>query len=286
MDKKFLKRATKTNIVVMSVVAGIAVIALAMLCVIYNGNDRVLTSLITAITFLLILSIWHGAIQIKVFNDYKNQRKSLCAEGIFNICVTVLIVLTCFLFIALQVPALSNGESALSTVDLRWFIGIFLSAFSIWKIFIIIKAINERRKNWWLEILICILWLLLAVLSILTINQNSDLLLWIMFGACILLIACMPIYNLLSYIYTSPDYLITEEGLSILEKDLSERANRLARLSSLTGATQVSIPTPVVEQKAQESIEDKLAKLEVLKNKGIITEEEYQEKRKKIIDTF
>jgi len=291
MDKKFLTSSTKTNIVIMSVISGLAAVALIMFSIISLAEVKSLLTFGFSAVILLILNVWHGILQIKVFKDYKGQRKSLCAEGIFNICLTALIFITLYLFTQSSiVTAISKGEKATTNVDLRIFIGIFISAFAFWKIFNIITAIKEKRKNLWIEILICILWLALAILCFVTISITTLdgllNLLWAMAIVCLLLVISIPVYNLYSYIFNTPDYLINDNALAILEKEQQDRANRMARFNTmLTGNVVQQAPTQSSpEEPKKESIEDKLTKLESLKEKGLITEEEYNKKRQALID--
>ncbi len=294
MGSKFLKKDTRRNIVIMSVFAAIVAIALIMIGILLPSNTGIPKSLIlmgTSLFALFVLSIFNGVIQIKVFNDYKGQTKSLCAEGIFNICLTILVFISFVLFSMLQARTIIDEGTLLNTVDLRYFIGVFVAAFAVWKVFSIITAVKEKRNNLWIEIIICVLWLALAIDIFLTIATLSVAVFWIGVVLSVLLVGSMTLFNLYSYIFHEPTYLETEEGKALLEKDNAERAARMNRLAALQNGGMMAQPQIIQVQtnepkQEKESVEDKLAKLEELKSKGLITEEEYAEKRKKIIDSL
>lgn len=296
MVNQFLKKDTRRSIVIMSVFAALVAIALVMISILIpaptGGIPKSIIICIISLFALFTLSIWNGVIQIKVFNDYKGQRKALCAEGIFDICLTVLVVISFVLFSMFQVKVIIDEENILSVVDLRYFIGVFVAAFAFWKVFSIVTAVKEKRKNLWIEILICALWLILAVAVFLSVSSLSDAIGWIGAIVSVLLVGSMTLFNLYSYIFFEPTYLVTEEALAILEKDNADRAARMNRLAALQNGGIVAQPQiiqvaqPTENKQEKESVEDKLAKLEDLKAKGLITEEEYAEKRKKIIDNF
>ena len=89
-------------------------------------------------------------------------------------------------------------------------------------------------------------------------------------------------YILFSYVYKEPDFLVTEEAIAILQKENEERAQRVNRFNS-------RYAIPVVESKSEEkeknSLEDKLAKLQNLKEKGFISEEEFEKRKKSLLDS-
>jgi len=286
MEKQFLKRTTKTGIVLLAVLSAVAIIATIMIAVAANLGSAKLTVIFTfSAVMLAVASVWNGVLQIRVFSDFKGQRKSLCAEGIFSICLTALIVITYMLFSSLQLSKiLETGKLDGSLLDLRWFIGIFIMAFAIWKVFSIIQAFKEKRENFILEILLGVLWLALAIFVFVSMATTKSIIL-LMTINCLLLVVLISLYNLISYIYKTPKYLITESAIAILEKEQNERAGRLARFHNMQGTLSAE-PVKEVKETKEDNIEDKLKKLEDLKEKGLITQEEYEEKRKDVIDNL
>lgn len=273
-DLKFLKRDTKTGIVVTSVIVSIAVIAMIMTAILAKISVSNVMAVGTSI-IVILTAIATGISQIKVFRDYKSVKKSLCADGIFNICVSALILITGVIYLYMR-----N-----STFDLRYFISVFVLAFAIWKIIIGIKAFKEKRNNAWLDVVLATFWFTSGILLILTAIFNTDTTLIIFAVSNFLLLITEVVYLLYSYIFKTPDYLATDEAIAIIKNEQAERQLRLNRYNALAGKT---IQETTVEEKKENNNENdlktKLSKLNALKMEGIISEEEYAEKRKKIID--
>ncbi len=273
-DLKFLKRDTKTGIVVTSVIVSIAVIAMIMTAILAKISVSNVMAVGTSI-IVILTAIATGISQIKVFRDYKSVKKSLCADGIFNICISALILITGVIYLFMR-----N-----STFDLRYFISVFVLAFAIWKIIIGIKAFKEKRNNAWLDVVLATFWFTSGILLILTAIFNTDITLIIFAVSNFLLLITEVVYLLYSYIFKTPDYLATDEAIAIIKNEQAERQLRLNRYNALAGKT--SQETTVEEKKENNNENDlktKLSKLNALKMEGIISEEEYAEKRKKIID--
>ncbi|MGN0748754.1 MAG: SHOCT domain-containing protein [Christensenellales bacterium] len=273
-DLKFLKRDTKTGIVVTSVIVSIAVIAMIMTAILAKISVSNVMAVGTSI-IVILTAIATGISQIKVFRDYKSVKKSLCADGIFNICISALILITGVIYLFMR-----N-----STFDLRYFISVFVLAFAIWKIIIGIKAFKEKRNNAWLDVVLATFWFTSGILLILTAIFNTDTTLIIFAVSNFLLLITEVVYLLYSYIFKTPDYLATDEAIAIIKNEQAERQLRLNRYNALAGKT---IQETTVEEKKENNNENdlktKLSKLNALKMEGIISEEEYAEKRKKIID--
>ena len=273
-DLKFLKRDTKTGIVVTSVIVSIAVIAMIMTAILAKISVSNVMAVGTSI-IVILTAIATGISQIKVFRDYKSVKKSLCADGIFNICISALILITGVIYLFMR-----N-----STFDLRYFISVFVLAFAIWKIIIGIKAFKEKRNNAWLDVVLATFWFTSGILLILTAIFNTDITLIIFAVSNFFLLITEVVYLLYSYIFKTPDYLATDEAIAIIKNEQAERQLRLNRYNALAGKT---IQETTVEEKKENNNENdlktKLSKLNALKMEGIISEEEYAEKRKKIID--
>lgn len=273
-DLKFLKRETKTGIVVTSVIVSIAVIAMIMTAILVTSVS--VGDILAVGTSIIVIgtAIATGISQIKVFRDYKSVKKSLCAEGIFNICVSALIVITGAIYLFMRD----------ATIDLRYFISVFVLAFAVWKVIVGVASIKEKRNNAWLDIVLASFWLTSGTLLILTAVFNTSTMLIVFAVSNFLLLITEVVYLLYSYIFKTPDYLATEEAIAILKKEQEERELRLNRYNSLSG--RIAQPETIVkeEPKKEDGLKAKLAKLNALKMEGIISEEEYAEKRKKIID--
>ena len=70
----------------------------------------------------------------------------------------------------------------------------------------------------------------------------------------------------------------------MLQKDQEERQQRLNRFNSrFNSYQQLPIPTNT-EKKVEDNLEEKLLKLKSLKDKNFITEEEYEKRKKELLD--
>lgn len=144
----FLTRKTKTTCIIASVLTALALITLVMLSsllTITNVN-RTIMCLIYSVCLMLILLMWEGTLQIKVFNDYKSQKKLLCADGIIDLFMGALIIICSILFGVLQASKIVRGV-IIQTADIRIFLTCFLSIMFIWKLIISILSIKEKRFN-------------------------------------------------------------------------------------------------------------------------------------------
>ena len=76
---KFITKSTKIQSIVASVLTALALITLVMLSSLLevNSTTKLTISFIFTISLLVILLVWHGILQIKVFNDYKCKRNYL-----------------------------------------------------------------------------------------------------------------------------------------------------------------------------------------------------------------
>lgn len=293
MDINFIKKFTKRQCVLNVVFSAIALITLVMVAVLINvtPDKKSLIAFCFTIILVFISTLSLGSIQIRVFNDYKSQKKALCADGIFIISLGILLCIIAALFAFVQ------GEKAilgtLDTVDIRYFIVVFLLAFAVWKSIVTYHAIKEKRKNWWLELTGVILWVAFAALTLVSMfvsTETMELVKWLFVAAGWLMVVNNIVYQLYSYIFNKPDYLVTEEAVRLYEKEETEKRNRQARLNALTGEIgfgnplQQQVQVQPQTQPKEESIEEKLEKLKNLLDKQIITQEEYDEKRKKLVD--
>lgn len=286
MENQFIKKGSKTSCITASVISGIALISLIMILLLVQVDTeaKALLAFLFTTVLVFIITFWVGILQIKIFSDYKSQRKYLCAEGIFIICLTVLIIITAVLFRILQADVVF-GTGTLETVDIRWFIAVFLLGYTVWKATVVSLALKEKRFNWLLELIIAVIWLAMSVLTVVSIFTTGNALvniLWIFMAVGWALIITYIVYLLTTYIFNKPVYLETPEAFEILKKETTTRNNRIARANAMVG----NISTPPADEKPAkqgEDLETRLKKLDDLLAKNILTKEEYDEKRKQII---
>lgn len=270
MEKnKFLKSETKSGSVVTSILISIAFIILVIVGLM-SGNFLGV-SVTGSIIIVFIASIFLGSIQISVFKDYKSQKKYLCADGIFYICLTVLVAITSITYVL--VPN--------SKFDLRYFIFFFALVFAIWKLIIAIMGFKEKRFNAFAELILAVLWALSGTAVLLLSASNSNFPLYLLSISNYTLGLASVFYILFSYIFKEPVFLETPEAIELLQKDQYERQQRINRFNNRFGNYQEPAST---ESKKDESLEDKLNKLKELKDKNFITDEEYEKKKQQLLD--
>lgn len=272
MSKKFIRKDTRVSTVVLSVMLGVATILLSMLGLITGKFIEVST--IGSPIVVLLGAIFLGSIQIRVFSDYKAQKKFLCADGIFSICLTVLIGLAAIIYIGVQDAAF----------DLRYVIFAFTSIFAVWKICVAAIAFKNKHFNAFVELLLALLWIASGVGIFLTIYVDLFYTgIYLMSISNYVLTLATIFYMLFSYIFKEPDFLITEKALEIQGSEDLTRAERLnrfnARLNNQTVETK-----PQQNNKSELDLEEKLQKLQNLKEKGFISEEEFESRKKEILD--
>ena len=124
---KFITKSTKIQSIVASVLTALALITLVMLSSLLSISNisKLTMTFIYTVSLVLILLIWHGILQIKVFNDYKSQKKLLCTDGIIDLCMGALIIICSVLFGVLQASKILNGV-IIQTADIRIFLTCFL----------------------------------------------------------------------------------------------------------------------------------------------------------------
>lgn len=128
---KFLSKSTKIQGVIASVLTALALIVLIMLSTLIQFNEysnRVMMTFIYTVCLVFILLIWHGILQIKVFNDYKSKRNYLCADGILSLCMGALLIVSGILLATLQLNQLMDDKGILiGSSDIRIFLTCFLA---------------------------------------------------------------------------------------------------------------------------------------------------------------
>lgn len=269
----FITRATKVKCIVASVITALALITLIMLSTLLNltPSNKVILCLIFSISLMLILLIWQGIVEIKVFNDYKSQNKHLCADGIINLCMGALIAICASLFGILQASKVIKGISY-TTIDIRIFLVMFITILIVWKGSLLVLSIKQKRFNAWCDLLSIILWLSLDVLVQVSLFVNTQALTsmaWAIIINSWLIIAENIFYILFSYVIKTPTYLETPINVSMLQED--EIEIKCAKINKPTENTRIY---------------EKLKKLKDLKDNGLITSEDYENKKKQILENL
>lgn len=129
---KFITGKTKITGVVISALTIVALITMIMLSTLidFMPKTRIVVCLIYSLTLMLLILILKGLVDLFVFRDYKCQSKSICTEGVLNICMGVLLAVTGILFAVLQGNNIVNSI-ALQTLDIRYFLASFTFAMSM-----------------------------------------------------------------------------------------------------------------------------------------------------------
>jgi hypothetical protein len=247
----FITKSTRTKTIVASVLTGIALITLIMLSSLLNieSTTKTIMCFLYTVGLMLVLLFWQGLIQINVFNDYKCQKKMLCADGILNLCFAALITISGILFASLQVNAVIKGIE-LATTDIRVFIVAFLLALTFWKIATFILSIKEKRYNWWLEMIFAILWLAISIVTFISIFSTSLIgIAWTFVTMGWALIVTTIFYSLYSYVIREPEYLETEKAIAILKKEEERREFRQAKLDGRIETKKTTLTSDLVKEK-------------------------------------
>ncbi len=270
VKNQFLTRDTKVFSVVTSVLIAIALIVLVIIGLM--GGNFLDISVIGSSVIVFIVGIFLGSMQIKVFTDYKSQKKYLCADGIFNICLTVLVAISALVFLLVRE----------SQFDLRYFIFVFAIAFAVWKIVIAVYGFKNKRFNAFVELLIAIFWIISGISVLITTLISNNTSIYLLCVSNYLLGITTIFYILYSYVFKDPNFLETPEALDLLKKEQEERQQRLNRFNNRFNSYQPPVQND--ETKESDDLEDKLSKLKSLKDKNFITEEEYEKRKKELLD--
>lgn len=257
----YITRSTKTKSIVASAITVLALITLIMLSTLLDitNKSRIIMCLIYTLTLMLVVCIWHGGLEIEVFNDYRSKKKLLCADGILSICMGILLGVCGALFGFLQATNIISGAE-LGKADIRYFLFSFLLIMATWKTLILIKSIKEKRFDWWIILVEMILWFSLGITCLISVFLSSlAVISWfiIFLGWCLIITNIFN--NLFSYVIKVPTYLEYEGMEQEIEDGKSERKETLKR---------------------------KLEELKDLRDNKLISDEEYKEKRRTMIDEF
>ena len=287
----FLRRETRVSTVVWSVICIIAAIMLTLLALML---DNAKIAVVGSVVLALILSFVHGITQLAVVRDYRAPHRYLSVDGILHICLTIVIALASVLYLVSQ-AILAAAESA-SSFDFRYVGAVFIFVVAAWQCCVAVVAFRGRHFNALLESLLALSYIAsgIGVLgqSRFSNGAAADRFLLI---ADFVLCAVTLVYLLVSYVFRSPDYLVTEEGLQTLRREQELQAQRAARFAGF-GAPQPpqtpysaapaapTSPDAAARSNADGDITARLAKLKSLFEAGLISEAEYLAKRQELID--
>ena len=287
----FLRRETRVSTVVWSVICIITAIMLTLLALML---DNAKIAVVGSVVMALFLSFVHGITQLAVVRDYRAPHRYLSVDGILHICLTIVIALASVLYLVSQ-AILSAAESA-SSFDFRYVVAVFIFIVASWQCCVAVIAFRGRHFNAPLEALLALSYIASGI-GVLGQSGFSDgaaadrFLLIADFVLC----AVTLVYLLVSYVFRSPDYLVTEEGLQMLRREQELQAQRAARFAGF-GAPQPSqapysaapaapvSPDFAASPDADGDITARLAKLKSLFEAGLISESEYRAKRQELID--
>lgn len=262
---KYITRGTKTKSIIASVLTGLALITLIMLSSLLDisNTGRMIMCLVYTLVLMLIVCIWQGIVQIEVFNDYRSKKKLLCADGILSICMGVLLAVSGALFGFLQAGSLISGGTIART-DIRVFLTGFLLVMAIWKLVNLIISIKEKRFDWWGVMIGMILWFILSILCFISMFLNNlTVISWIIIVVGWLNIAENIFNSLYSYVIKEPTYLANN-----IKEDEDDGKNERD-----------------IYMKEKE-IKYKLSRLKELKEDKLISEDDYEEEKQKLLSEF
>lgn len=273
---EFLQKNTKVRSIVASVITVLAFITLIMLTALLTltSTSKITMTVIYTVALMLVLLLWVGIINIRVFNDYKSKNGWLLADGIISICMSILLFVSALLLGILQIDKIVEG-TLVATSDIRIFLTSFLGIMGVWKTFVMIKAIKAKHFNWWLELVKVCLWFALAIVTGVSMTTTNLVPFeWIIVSLCWALTLIEVFYTLFSYVMNKPNYLETEAVIEVYNKEIEDK--KLKQMRDL------------IREKIDEdiAIEDKLKKLKNLKSSGLITEQEFKEKKAEILKEF
>lgn len=287
----FLRRETRVSTVVWSVICIITAIMLTLLALML---DNAKIAVVGSVVMALFLSFVHGITQLAVVRDYRAPHRYLSVDGILHICLTIVIALASVLYLVSQ-AILSAAESA-SSFDFRYVVAVFIFIVAAWQCCVAVIAFRGRHFNATLEALLALSYIASGI-GVLGQSGFSDgaaadrFLLIADFVLC----AVTLVYLLVSYVFRSPDYLVTEEGLQTLRREQELQAQCAARFAgfgvpqpsqtpySATPAAPTS-PDAAARSNVDGDITARLAKLKNLFEAGLISEAEYRAKRQELID--
>ena len=190
-----------------------------------------------------------------------------------------LLIVSATLFGILQADKAMNGLIDTNS-DIRIFLTCFLGVMGLWKLAVTILSIKEKHFNWYCELIYTIAWLALAIVCLLSmLTSLTTTMIWLLISFSWLIIVLTIYFDLLTYNIKKPVYLETDEALKILKE---EDADRKARKKAMNAKyiTKQSVQTDAG------TVKEKLKKLKELKDSGLISNEDYEDKKAEILNNF
>lgn len=290
-SSRFLRKETRVSTVVWSVICIIAIIMLALLALMLDKRQ---IAVVGSVVLALCLSFVHGITQLSVLRDYRASHRYLSMDGIMHICLTVIIAMASVLYLIVA-GMRADGEGTSSSFDFRYMVAVFILAVAVWQCVVSYIAFRHRHFNAPLEVLLAVSYIGSAVGVIGQASfQSEDTAAVFLLVADFVLCAVTLVYLLFSYVFRAPEYLVTEEGIRALRREEEMQAQRAARFAAFAAPRQPGQPmyppqgpaapgVPPSAPDAEGDITERLLKLKNLYDAGVISEEEYQEKRRDLL---
>lgn len=284
---QFLRKETRVSTVVWSIICIIAIIMLTLLALMLNKRE---IAVVGSVVLALCLSFVHGITQLTVLRDYRSSHRYLSMDGIMHICLTVIIAMASVLYLIVEAIR-ATGAVIASSFDFRYMVAVFIFAVAVWQCVVTYIAFRRRHFNAPVEALLAVSYVVsgVGVIGQATFRQEDTAAVFLLI-ADFLLCAVTLFYLLFSYVFHSPEYLVTEEGVQALRREAEMQAQRAARFAPFAAPPQPGQPTyppqmpgAPAEPDPREDIADRLIKLKNLYDAGVISGDEYQEKRRELL---
>lgn len=291
-NSQFLRKETRVSTVVWSVICIIAIIMLTLLALMLNRRE---IAVVGSVVLALCLSFVHGITQLTVLRDYRSSHSYLSMDGIMHICLTVIIAMASVLYLIVE-GVRATGADIASSFDFRYMVAVFILVVAVWQCVVAYIAFRHRHFNAPVEALLAVSYVISAVGVIGEASfKNEDTAAVFLLVADFVLCAVTLFYLLFSYVFRSPEYLVTEEGLQALRREAEMQAQRAARFAAFAAPRQPGQPpiyppqvpgtpaAPTPTPDAREDVTERLMKLKSLYDAGVVSEEEYQAKRRELL---
>ena len=290
-SSQFLRKETRVSTVVWSVICIIAIIMLTLLALMLDKRQ---IAVVGSVVLALCLSFVHGITQLSVLRDYRTSHRYLSMDGIMHICLTIIIAMASVLYLIVE-GMRAAGAGVTSSFDFRYMVAVFILVVAVWQCVVSYIAFRHRHFNAPLEALLAVSYIGSAVGVIGQASfRDGDAAAVFLLIADFVLCAVTLTYLLFSYVFRAPEYLVTQEGIQALRREEEMQAQRAARFAAFAAPRQPGQPVyppqapaaPVVPPSTpdvEEDITDRLMKLKNLYDAGVISEEEYQEKRRDLL---
>ena len=289
---QFLRKETRVSTVVWSIICIIAIIMMTLLALMLNKRE---IAVVGSVVLALCLSFVHGITQLSVLRDYRSSHRYLSMDGIMHICLTVIIAMASVLYLIVE-GIRAGGADIASSFDFRYMVAVFIFAVAVWQCVVTYIAFRRRHFNAPVEALLAASYVIsgVGVIGQATFHHEDTAAVFLL-AADFLLCAVTLFYLLFSYVFRSPEYLVTEEGMQALRREAEMQAQRAARFAPFAAPPRPGQPTPPPQMSGtpaapptapttpREDVADRLIKLKNLYDAGVISGEEYQEKRRELL---